>query len=165
MEQNDVKRFYYFHGEEIQRYLTRRLNCIQTAEDLTQETFFRLLNAQSTEELKNPRAYLYRIASNLVTDHFRRFKCRPQVVEMPLAETVPDETPSAERTLLAQDEVRCLERAIDELPRRQREILLLHKFEGLSYSVIADRLGLSKNTVMVHMARALTRCRNLLDQE
>ena len=58
-----------------------------------------------------------------------------------------------------------LERAIDDLPRRQREVILLHKFEGLSYSAIAERLGISKNTVMVHMMRALAHCRDRLADE
>ena len=165
MQQNDVNRLYALHGKELQHYLNGRLNCTHTAADLTQETFSRLLNSQSTDTIKNPRAYLYRIASNLVTDHFRRLRHSPPAVEMDVAEAVPDEAPGPERTLLARDELHCLERAVSELPPRQREILLLHKFEGYSYAIIAERLGISKNTVMVHMMRALARCRDLLEKE
>lgn len=165
MKQIDVRRLYTLHGQELRHYLAGRLNCAHTAEDLTQETFSRLLNRQSTDTIKNPRAYLYRIASNLVTDHFRRLRYAPLAVEMDVAEAVQDEAPGPERTLLARDELRCLERAVAELPPRQREILLLHKFEGYSYSIIAECLGISKNTVMVHMIRALARCRDLLEKE
>ncbi len=73
--------------------------------------------------------------------------------------------PSPERTLLAKDEVRRLEQAIRDLPARQREVLLLHKIRGFSYAEIAEELGISKNTVMVHMGRALANCRDRLAQD
>ena len=71
MRHSDVRRFYSEHGEELQRYLTRRLNCAQTAADLTQDVFVRLMRSEAADAVENPRAYLYRIASNLLADHFR----------------------------------------------------------------------------------------------
>ena len=165
MRRSDVRRFYFEHGAELERYLTRRVNCAHTAADLTQEAFVRLLNGQTAETLENPRAYLYRIASNLVADHFRGTQGAPRVADAVPWESIADDAPGPERTLLARDEVSRLETAIDKLPPRQREILLLHKFEGLSYAAIAERLGISKNTVMVHMMRALARCRGSLTEE
>ncbi len=165
MRRDDVRQFYFEHGEELQRYLTRRLNCAHTAADLTQETFVRLMNGRRTETLENPRAYLYRIASNLVADHFRGMKLAPRPAAPAIRESVPDDAPGPESTLLARDEVRRLEKAIDDLPPRQRQILLLHKFDGLSYGAVAERLGISKNTVMVHMMRALARCRERLAED
>ena len=162
MQRSNTRRFYSQHGEELRRYLTRRLNCAQTAADLTQEVFLRLMRSETAGTVENPRAYLYRIASNLVADHFRKIKQQPTAINIPVLEAVPDEAPSPERALLAQDELRRLERAIEALPRRQREVLLLHKYDGLSYQEIADRLGISKNTVMVHMMRALAHCRDRL---
>ena len=165
MRRDDVRQFYFEHGEELQRYLTRRLNCAHTAADLTQETFVRLMNGRRPETLENPRAYLYRIASNLVADHFRGMKLAPRPAAPAIRESVPDDAPGPESTLLARDEVRRLEKAIDDLPPRQRQILLLHKFDGLSYAAVAERLGISKNTVMVHMMRALARCRERLAED
>lgn len=166
MQRSDVTRFYSEHGEELQRYLTRRLDCAQTAADLTHEAFVRLMNGRPAEALDNPRAYLFRIASNLVADHFRSAaKAAPRTHGAEVVESVADKAPGPERTLLARDEVRRLDRAIDDLPPRQREVLLLHKFEGLSYAAIAERLGISKNTVMVHMMRALAHCRDRLSED
>ena len=165
MRHGDVRRFYSEHGKELQRYLTRRLNCAQTAADLTQEAFVRLMRVDAATAMENPRAYLYRIASNLLADHFRRAQRQPSVMGTSLWETVPDKAPSPETTLLTQDELRRLERAIDELPPRQRDVLLLHKFDGMSYQAIAGRLGISKNTVMVHMMRALAHCRGRLSED
>ena len=162
MRHSDVRQFYFEHGEELRRYLTQRLKCRQTAADLTQEVFVRLLRSPSDDVVENPRAYLYRIASNLLADHFRRLKRQPGLVALPFSGTVPDEAPSPERAALTREELRRLEQAIEDLPPRQREVILLHKFDGLSYSAIAERLNISKNTVMVHMMRALAFCRNRL---
>lgn len=165
VQDGDVRRFYFEHAQELRRYLTRRLDCAQTAADLTQEVFVRLLRSEPASVVENPRAYLYRIASNLLADHFRGLKQQPGLVGTRSWEAVPDEAPSPERAILTREELRRLERAIDELPPRQREVILLHKFEGLSYSAIAARLGISKNTVMVHMMRALAHCRHRLAQD
>ncbi|WP_162906777.1 RNA polymerase sigma factor [Algihabitans albus] len=162
MRNSDVQDLYLQYGQELQGYLTRRLSCVETAADLTQEAFVRLIGADPSRAVESPRAYLYRIASNLVTDHYRDQKKRPQPVTADRSDAVADRRPGQERTLLAKDQVGHLERAIEGLPRRQREVLLLHKFEGMSYGEIALRLGISKNTVMVHMMRALAHCRDSL---
>lgn len=165
MRQEDVKRFYAEHGDELRRYLTRRLDSAQIAADLTQETFARLMKASPAEEIDNPRAYLFRIASNLAADHFRSEGFSARVDEPAEWDRLPDDAPGPERTVLAREEVRRLEQAVDKLPPRQREILLMHKFQGLTYTEIASRLGISKNTVMVHMMRALAHCRDHLAEE
>ncbi len=158
---DDVQNLYLQYGQELQGYLVRRLSCAETAADLTQEAFMRLIRTGPGSALDNPRAYLYRIASNLVTDHYREEGKRPQsAVLQPTV--IADVTPGQERALLAKDQVTHLERAIEALPPRQRQVLLLHKFEGMSYGEIAERLGISKNTVMVHMMRALAQCRDSL---
>ena len=165
MRHSDVRRFYSEHGEELRLYLARRLDCAQTAADLTQEVFVRLMRSDATVAVENPRAYLYRIASNLLADHFRGAKRQPTVVGTPLWETVADKAPGPESALLTRDDLRRLERAIDELPPRQRDVLLLHKFDGHSYQAIAEQLGIAKNTVMVHMMRALAHCRDRLSED
>lgn len=162
MRNDDVRTLYLQYGQELQGYLVRRLSCAETAADLTQEAFARLIRTNPGSALDNPRAYLYRIASNLVTDHYREEGRRPQPAVLQQPTVIADATPGQERALLAKDQITHLERTIEALPRRQREVLLLHKFEGMSYGEIAERLGISKNTVMVHMMRALAQCRDSL---
>ena len=165
MRQDEVGTLYLEHGQELRRFLTRRLACADTASELTQEAFGRLLRRRRAGPLKNPRAYLFRIAANLVTDHLRRRARSPLTVEADRLERLTDREPGQERVLLAKDDVRRLERAIAELSPRRREVLRLHKFEGLSYEEIAGRLGIAKNTVMVHMMKALAHCRARLAED
>jgi len=159
---SDVQSLYRQYGDEIRRYLVRRSRCADTAADLTQETFVRLLRGDDRMRIGSPRAYLYRIAANLLTDHARREGARPPTVGGERLDRQVDEAPDQERALLARDAERRLRRAIDEMPPRRREIFVLHKFEGMSYAEIAQRLGIAKNTVMVQMMQALAHCRERL---
>lgn len=165
MAPDAVHALYLRYVGEIRHYLARRLSSTETAADLAQETFIRLLRGRPAEPIDDPRAYLYRIAANLATDHLRSSARTPPTVPDEHPDHAHDPMPGPEHTLLARDELRRLARAIDELPSRRREIFLLHKFEGLSHAEIAARLGIAKNTVMVQMMKALAHCRDRLHDE
>jgi len=161
---SDLQALYRAHAPELRRYLTRRLACAETAQELAHETFLRLLRLRPEQPLADPRAYLFRIAANLVIDHFRKESGAPAAVPEDSPDRRATAAPGPERVLLAREEVRRLEQAIDEMPPRRREIFLMHKFDGLSYAEIAGRLGIAKNTVMVQMMKALAHCRDRLTE-
>lgn len=163
MGQSNVQALYLQHSGEIERFLQRRLACRETAADLTQETFARLLRTGTTEQIENVRAYLFRTAANLALDHLRRRKHMHLPTDSGELQRFADDRPGPERQLLSRQALARLRDAVEALPPRQREIFQLHKFGGLSYQEIALRLGISKNTVMVHMVRALATCRRALD--
>lgn len=126
------------------------------ASDLVQESFVRLLRSR-TPEIENLRAYLYSAADSAERD-MRRAEVRSGRIIDPVAE--PDESaadprPQVETALITTEEEAALSAMIRALPPRAREVLFLHKFENLSYAQIAERLGISRNTVMVHMVKAL----------
>lgn len=127
-----------------------------TASDLVQESFARLLRSRN-DEIRDLRAYLYRAADSAERD-LRRAEFRARRIIAPEAE--PDEshadpTPAVEAQIIGSQEHDALRAAVATLPPRPREVLLLHRFEGLSYAEISQRLGISRNTVMVHMVKAL----------
>ncbi len=154
----------------LQRFLARRLgNHASLAEDLTQEVWLRAAAAQSGgqtagpadvlaggEALRNPKSYLFRIASNLAIDHQRHVA---HGVEVPagedLAALAADPRPSPEHEAVQRGEMRRLLAALDRLPPRCREVFVLAKLHEMSYLEIALRLGVARNTVMVHMGHAL----------
>jgi len=161
--QGNVQAIYLQHSQEIERFLVRRLACPETAADLTQETFARFLRVGTTERIENVRAYLFRTAANLAMDHLRRRRHMSQPTDSVEIQHIADTRPGQEQGLLSRQALERLRRAVDALPERQREVFRLHKFDGLSYQEIAERLGIAKNTVMVHMVRALAQCRAALD--
>jgi len=139
----------------LTRFLARRLGCHALAEDLAQETWLRLASSQPAG-IANPRAYLFRVASNLALDHQRHVGLGVEVeASEATMEAVSDPQPTPEATALHRSELAHLLRRLDALPPRCREVFILAKFEELSYAEIAERLGIAKNTVMVHMVKAL----------
>ena len=156
MRQLDLDRLYLLHGREIQRYLARQVNCTETAADLTQEAFFRLLQHNGRESIKNVRAFLFRIASNLAKDHLRKSRRRQTEAVAPENLTrVADQAPSIDRRMEDRERLEVLRRAIAELPARTQHIFKFNRVQGLSYNEIARRLGVSESTVQKHLATAL----------
>ena len=145
------------HRDALLRFLTRRLDNAALAEDLIQETWLRAANlAPGAAAIDNPRSYLFRIATNLVLDHQRRvgYGIELQASETVVA-TVADTQPSPEQTALHRSELARLLQVIDDLPPRCREVFLLCRFEGLSHAEIAERLNISRSTVVSHVVNAL----------
>ena len=156
-----IPQFYHAfetYRAELRAFATRKLRNRAMAEDIVQEACLRLAGLQGAT-IENPRAYLYRVVGNLVTDHQRREKLHSQVMaglagEADLADPVAD----AERRLIAKERVRLLVRAIADLPPRCRECFVLRRFEDLSQDEIAHRMGISRSMVEKHLRLALVHC-------
>jgi RNA polymerase sigma-70 factor (ECF subfamily) len=149
-----------YHAE-LQRFLMRRLRSAHHAQDLAQEAYLRLLRVERVELVRQPRAYLYRIALNLVLEFQLRSRRDPitydsdtleQAVEQ-LSDTPTDE---GEREADAQQ----VELILEQLPPLYRAIFVLRKRDGLSYQEIAQRLEISVHTVKKYLARAVAKCRH-----
>lgn len=158
-----ISAIYAAEQHKLQLRLIRRGLDAQQASDAVQDIFLRLLRSPPAE-LRDPGAYLRRSADTIAIDHWRRQHRQNALFEpMPLeAPAIGDDAASAEAQLLAAERDRRLRRAIEELPPRSREVLLLHKYEGLSYAEIGLRLGIARNTVMVHLANAMRSLRAAL---
>jgi RNA polymerase sigma-70 factor (ECF subfamily) len=154
---------YVSERSSLLRRLDRRGVATQEAGDTVQETFLRLMRAPQTD-IRDARAYLHRTAESVRIDGWRGERRAAAVIDRHagIADDSPDRTPCAEARLIAEQELVALAAAVEALPPRCREVLLLHRFEELSYAQIAGRLGISKNTVMVHLANAMTALRRRL---
>jgi RNA polymerase sigma-70 factor (ECF subfamily) len=139
----------------LQRFLMGRGMSASTAADMVQEAFLRLLRAPR-EDVCDLRSYLFRTAGNLAVDDARRQRRNALGKAVELDETIADPAPLPDAILISREEFQALHAALAELPPRCREVLILHKFEGLSYAEIAERLGIAKNTVMAHMVKAVS---------
>jgi RNA polymerase sigma factor (sigma-70 family) len=152
---------FFDHQDGLKRFLLRRLGNAALAEDLTQETWLRASSAVATVD--NPKSYLFRIAANLANDHLRRarhgIELQGQDDIVPL---FPDARPSPEQEAAGRSELQHLLRAVDSLSPRAREVFILAKVHELSHAEIAEKLGIAKNTVMVHMANALAQLQQYL---
>jgi len=154
----DIRILFLRHRRELQAYLTRKLRDGEVAADLTQEAFLRFAEQGrgGAVAVVHARSYLYRTAHNLAVDHVRRRQReRTDVVASDDLAGFADERPSPERTASAQSEVTATRDALLELPARTREIFVLVRIQGLTYSEAARRLSISDSSVQKHLARAI----------
>jgi RNA polymerase sigma factor (sigma-70 family) len=128
--------------------------------DLRQEVYARVFEAAQAQVPDNPKRFLLTTARNLLIDRVRREHVVPiEAVADLEALSVALDQPGPDRVAVARDELRRLQAALDRLPPRCREAIILGHIEGLSGTEIAARMGVTKFTVSEHLAngvRALT---------
>ncbi|WP_307366590.1 RNA polymerase sigma factor [Brevundimonas sp. SORGH_AS_0993] len=144
---------------QLRRMARGRLRNLQDAEDVVQDSWLRAAVAAEAADpppIRNLQAYLFRIARNLIVDHRRRAAARPIVeVEEVVLLQAADPAPTPEAAVITRDELNRMNRIMAAMPAKPREVFRLARVEGLSYADIGRRLGLSRQTVHQHMARAL----------
>lgn len=140
----------------LHRFLVRRVKDPDVAEELTQETWLRVMRREGSEYITNPKAYLFRIASNLSLDYLRSSQHRFEVaVEDDILEATPTDAPNPETIMLARQDLERMAGIIEKMPPRCREVFILAKVEGQKYADISDRLGISRNTVISYVVDAM----------
>ncbi len=138
----------------LMAYFSRHLRDFARAEDLTQELFTRLL-AVPDREMENPEAYLFRMASNLVRDNFRSEKSRAGYLDAVINAGSEIDFRSAERVLLAREQIGQVAALLDKLPERTRAIFICYRLESMSRKDIATAYGISVSAVEKQLAKAM----------
>ena len=156
-----LSRLYELYSREIYLYLYSMCHDRGTAEDLMQESFLRAI-LSLPDEHTNMRAWLYRVARNLLTD-----QCRVQRNSLPLetAENLPaaDEGPGAQ--FFRSERNRRLMELTAQLEPRRREVLSLQYFGGLRQKEIAALLHISCENVRVLSLRARRELKQKLEED
>jgi len=158
-----ARAFVRAHYERIYRYLAHLCRNEATAEDLTQETFTSAWRAIGRFGGSASLAtWLHRIARNAFLDHCRRRRRRP-TIEAGDVERSDGHDPLAD--LLADEQRRRLYGAVETLAEAERERIVLHYFQGLTYREMADVLDEPVGTVKWRTGRALKQLRVLMNGE
>ena len=148
----------------IRRWLATRSSVpMADLDDLAQEVFLRLLRYSDDTIVENPQSYLFRIATNVANewrDRARHKRPHEDTWLDGLQIEPGDEPENALARSLVEEQVHA---AVQRLPPRQREVLLLHVNEGLTYKQIADRQGLTYRVVLRDLTRAYSQLRLQLD--
>jgi len=136
----------------LMRFLRRNWRDRSDIEDLRQEIYVRVCEAAEAETPRSAKSFVFATARNLLTDLIRRENVVPiAAVADPETMGVEGEEPLQDRALIAKDELRRLQNAIDKLPPRHREAVILGRIEGLSGREIAARMGIAEGTVSEHL--------------
>jgi RNA polymerase sigma-70 factor (ECF subfamily) len=148
--------------DELLGFVKHRVGCPQTAADVVQDAYLRLLN-RGQAQVEQPRAFFYRVVGSVMIDHWRREQCRRQHAATAQQELAPQAQAEPQERLEHQEGIALMRQALDTLSVKCREVFILHRFSGLSYPQIAERVGISVSTVEKHMIKALAACRAHLE--
>jgi len=160
MDKREIDQLFRLYYRPLCLYAARYLRDAHAVEDIVQGAFVTCWEkTQSGKRPEAPKSYLYRIVHNRCIDTLRRSGQAAVINLERLQEDVPDEETVDRSFIWAR-----LWTAIDRLPKRRREILLLNKRDGLSYAEIAQKMGISENTVHNHLTKALHTLRDGADK-
>ncbi len=163
----DLHKLFRSHAKEITRFLRRRGLTEETAADLTQDVFVRLLTAtpRSSSAQDNPRAYLFQISRNLSIDYQRREQLMPPVT---LSDEdmgrIADPSPSPETLVYDKQRLATTQAAISELPERTRRAFELHRLDELTITEVSSEIGLSTTRTWVLIRDAYRHIRSRLQE-
>ncbi len=158
----DVAGWYRQYHQRLLKYLRVNLRTESDAQDVSQEVFLRLLRVPDERVIEHPRAYLFRVAANVVSDWRTGQKT---LQTFPLED--PDSLPAAESTdgdydrQKRQEQIR---QVVASLPLHQRTALLLSTQHGMTYKQIAETLDVSERAVKRYIVKAYASLRRDLSE-
>lgn len=154
------------HAEAVFRYLARRIGP-DDASDLLADVFLAAFEARFryASDFSTALPWLYGITSNLLRKHFRRRAGELRMLDRLVVQREPDDhVDSVAGVIDAQLQVRAMAKLLDELPPGERDVLLLHAWEALTYEEIANALDIPIGTVRSRLNRTRRRLRAGVDE-
>lgn len=144
------------HEPALRSWLSQKRASGIDVDDVIQESYAVLYSLKSVDDIRFPRAYLFRVAHSVIVKYVRRSLVVPiQAAEDLEALSIPDEGATPEETAIVRDELRQLARVIAAMPGRTREAFILRRVHGLSQREVAREMRLSESTVEKHIARGI----------
>ncbi|WP_215136043.1 RNA polymerase sigma factor [Hymenobacter sp. ISL-91] len=154
--------FERYHGP-LFNFLFRLCGCRETSQDLVQNVFLRVLKYRASYQPGQPfRAWVYQLARHIHHDHWQKNRRPPDDVDG--FEGTTTHRRAALAGMAASQEHAALQDALGLLPVAQREILVLHRFQGFSYAEIGELLACSEGAARVKAHRALEALRQVYFQ-
>lgn len=160
MNQKEFKQVFDQYFDAIRNYIYFMSSDVDLAEDIAQDAFVKLWDNRETIILSTVKSYLYTIARNLTLNYIKRDKLKYNFI----AQTEMGQNNVSPQYELEQKEFKeKLEAVIASVPEGNREVFLMNRIEGMKYSEIAERLGLSVKAVEKRMSKALKIIREQID--
>jgi RNA polymerase sigma factor (sigma-70 family) len=152
----------------VMHYILTKTRDTHLAEDIFQETFIKVINGLRADHYVEKgmfMAWVYKIAHNLLCDHWRDQKRLPKFKnddETDIFETIKNYDVSIEEMLVKEQIRNDVRKLIDLLPDDQREVVMMRHFSGMSFKEIAEETNENLNTVISRMSYALRALRKLI---
>lgn len=162
-ENKNAEELFNEYQGKIRAYIFSRIKNHHDAEDLFSQVFLKITeNVQSYDPTKSSYGtWIYTITQNTVRDYFRKSQHNMDVElpeDMPLADSHAD----IEKELLRQESLQYLAEALNKLPERERDIIILRFYHGLSSKEVCEKVGVSYANVRYLQTIAIKKLRDLL---
>jgi len=136
----------------LMQFLRRNWRNESEIADLRQEVYVRVFESAQRQLPEQPRHFVFTTARNLMIDRVRKENVIPIDAVTDLdALAIAIDTPAPDRAIMAREELRKLQSALNRLPQKYRDVIVLRRIEGLNGRQIALRLGLSESAVSKHI--------------
>jgi RNA polymerase sigma-70 factor (ECF subfamily) len=150
-------------GNDLVRFIARRLGSVSDARDVAHEAYVRLLRVKCKDLIRDPQAYLYRIAVNIMYE----FELKKKADTLGLARCAECQIADSsygqpEDDVEALQTRKRIETVLAGLSPKCRAVFILCRRDGLSYKEISARIGISTNMVKKYLAQGLRHCREHL---
>jgi len=158
MDKEEIKKeftkIYYQYIDSIYRFFYLNSDSQEVAEDLTQETFSRLWKAlNSQEKIEKPRAYLYRLARNLIVDFYRKTQKNQEI----LLDSMPEirDPGDVQKRVIINTEIEKIKKNLQGLKEEYQLVIIWHYLEDIPIKEIAEILNKTEESTRVLLHRAL----------
>ena len=148
----------------LMRFLRRNWREESDLSDLRQEIYVRVYDAARHGVPRQAKPFVFSTARNLLIDRARRSRIISieTVADLDASIVIEGEA-SPERQAIARDELRHLQAALEQLPLRCRQVVVMRKIEGISQREVAVRLGITEDTVEKQVAKGVRMLANILN--
>lgn len=158
IDQTGFDTLYQEHHQWLVKWISRRTFGLDNAQDLAQDTFIRLLERNHLPEgIRSPKAWLAKIAGNLMIDQARR-----QILErnyLSILVSLPEaEQPSPDQQLQILALLEQIDGILNGLRAIEKQAFLMVRLDGMSYKGVAVQLNVSVSSVEKYIAKAMLNC-------
>jgi len=149
--------------KELLYYVQRMVGDKDQAKDVIQETYSRAIEVNTRTHINNQRAYLYKMARNIVIDEVNKNKRISKLEYEENSHIIPQEQ-QPEEILINENQEELLMNIIKTLPSRSQQAFILYTIDGLSRKEIALKMGITSNAVEKHITRATIKIQKKLGE-
>ncbi|NCS99853.1 RNA polymerase sigma factor [Candidatus Parcubacteria bacterium] len=154
--------WYDEYADAIFRHCYFRVNNRELAKELVQETFIRVFEYFKKHEIENVKPFLYKVATNLVIDYFRKKRIKEISIEELYEKQGFEPASSSSQEIISSLEIKDILQGLNQLEDGDRQVVMMRYFDGLEPKEIAEILNENSNIISVRLSRAIKKLKELL---
>lgn len=164
-ETSALEELYIAFAAKIRAFLTTYVDG-EAARDMTHDIFLKIWKSRrkffdgDNCRVTNLDSYMFSIAKNTVLDYYKHHKIEQKYSEAFISSNNEEQDTSPEDRMDSRNRIVVIQKRIGRMSKQQRQVFLMHRNEGMTYSEIAKELGISEKTVQYHISAVLHKIRN-----